>query len=99
MATYSSLSPWSNTKQNNLYLETLKIRAVPAEDDDFLYTIENQYKHRPDLLAHDLYGDSKLWWVFIQRNMETLSDPVFDFVPGTKIYLPKGSNLRKFLGV
>jgi hypothetical protein len=99
MATYKNTSPWSNTKQNNLYLETLKIRAVPSQKDDFYYTIENQYRHRPDLLAHDLYGDSKLWWVFVQRNMEILKDPIFDFVPGTQIYIPKGSNLKKFLGV
>lgn len=99
MATYSKNSPYSNTRQNALYLELLNIRPVPAESDDYLYTIENQFKHRPDLLAFDLYGDSRLWWVFVQRNMEVLKDPIFDFEPGTQIYLPKESNLRKFLGV
>lgn len=99
MATYSQSSPWANTQQNNLYMELLSIRPVPAEKDDYLYTIENQYKHRPDLLAYDLYGDPKLWWVFVQRNMEVISDPIFDFEPGTKIYLPKKSNLNRYLGV
>ena len=99
MATYSQSSPWATTKQNNLYMELLNIRPVPAEKDDYLYTIENQYKHRPDLLAYDLYGDPKLWWVFIQRNMEVIKDPIFDFVPGTQIYIPKESNLKKFLGI
>jgi len=99
MATYSQSSPWATTKQNNLYMELLNIRPVPAEKDDYLYTIENQYKHRPDLLAYDLYGDPKLWWVFVQRNMETISYPIFDFEPGTKIYIPKKSNLNRYLGV
>jgi len=99
MATYTKSSPYYTTSQNNSYLELLDIRSVPAEADDFLYTIENQYKHRPDLLAYDVYGDANLWWVFVQRNMEVLRDPIFDFVPGTNIYLPKGNNLRKFLGV
>jgi hypothetical protein len=72
---------------------------VPAEVDDFLYTIENQYKYRPDLLSYDLYGTPKLWWVFVQRNMSTIKDPVFDFVPGTQIYIPKKSNLERLLGV
>jgi len=99
MANYKKSSPWYNTKQNNLYLELLEIRPVPAETDDFLYTIENQYKHRPDLLAYDLYGDTKLWWVFTQRNMTVLSDPIFDFEPGIKIFCPKKSNLQKYLGV
>lgn len=99
MATYKKTSPWATTSQNNLYLELLEIRPVPAEADDYVYTIENQYKHRPDLLAYDLYGESKLWWVFVQRNMEILKDPIYDFVPGTDIYLPKKRNLEKFLGV
>lgn len=99
MAKYRASSPYYNTKQNNLYLELLDIRPVPAESDDFLYTIENQYKHRPDLLAYDVYGSPKLWWVFVQRNMSVIKDPIFDFVPGTKIYLPKKSNLERLLGV
>ncbi len=99
MATYKKNSPYFNTKQNNLYLELLEIRPVPAESDDFLYTIENQYRHRPDLLAFDLYGDAKLWWVFTQRNVATLTDPIFDFEPGVKIFVPKKSNLQKYLGV
>jgi hypothetical protein len=99
MATYSNESPYSNTDQNDLYLELLRIRPVPAEADDYLYTIESQYRHRPDLLAYDLYGTAKLWWVFTQRNMSVIKDPVYDFVPGTQIFLPKKSNLQRFLGV
>ncbi len=99
MAAYTNSSPWAITYQNSLYLELLNIRPVPAEDDDFRYVIENQYRHRPDLLAYDLYGNAKLWWVFVQRNMSVIKDPVYDFEPGTVIYLPKKSNLEKFLGV
>lgn len=99
MANYSQYSPWANTRQNNFYLELLEIRPVPAEADDFEYVIENQYRHRPDLLAFDVYGNAKLWWVFMQRNMNIIKDPIYDFEPGTTIYLPKKSNLQKFLGV
>ena len=99
MASYSKTSPYANTQQNNLYLELLDIRPVPSEADDVRYVIENQYRHRPDLLAYDLYGDAKLWWVFVQRNMSVIKDPIYDFRPGTAIYLPKKSNLSKFLGV
>lgn len=99
MAVYDKSSPYSSTTQNRQYLELLDIRPVPAESDDFAYTIEGQYTHRPDLLAHDLYGNAKLWWVFVQRNMEVLRDPIYDFEPGVVIYLPKKSNLEKFLGV
>ena len=99
MATYGNASPWATTSQNSLYLNLLDIRPVPAENDDYRYVIENQYRHRPDLLAYDLYSDVKLWWVFMERNMNGIKDPIYDFVPGTVIYLPKKSNLEKFLGV
>jgi hypothetical protein len=99
MTTYSKASPYSETTQNSLYLDLLTIRPVPAEKDDFLYIIESQYNHRPDLLAYDLYGNPKLWWVFVQRNMSVLQDPIYDFEPGKKIYIPKKTNLQKFLGV
>ncbi len=99
MASYSILSPWYETESQNDYLDILTIRPVSAEPDDFLYTIESQYMYRPDLLAFDLYGEAGLWWVFMQRNMDVLEDPIFDFVPGTKIYIPKGSSLRTVLGV
>jgi hypothetical protein len=98
-ALYSNTSPWYNTSIKENYLDILSIRPVAAEEDDFLYKIEAQYTHRPDLLAYDLYGTSKLWWVFIQRNMDVLQDPVYDFVPGKKIYVPKKSKLFAILGI
>lgn len=99
MAEYKKTSPWGNTPvRNNQYLDILRIRPVPAASDDVLYTVQPQYTHRPDLLAYDVYGNSKLWWVFSQRNMDVLKDPVFDLVAGTKIYLPKASQLQKYLG-
>jgi hypothetical protein len=96
---YSILSPWYETTVTQNYLDLLQIRPVSAEPDDFLYTIESQYMYRPDLLAFDLYGEAALWWVFTQRNLDVLDDPIFDFVPGKKIYIPKGSSLRIVLGI
>jgi alpha-L-fucosidase len=98
-AIYSNSSPWYITNVTNNYLDILSIRPVAADTDDFLYTIESQYTYRPDLLAYDLYGDPALWWVFIQRNLDMLQDPIFDFVPGTQIYIPKNSSLRTVLGL
>jgi hypothetical protein len=98
-AKYSNTSPWYNTQIKNGYLDTLSIRPVSAEADDFLYTIQPQYAYRPDLLAFDLYGDPTLWWVFSQRNMDVLLDPILDFVPGTQIYICKNSSLTTVLGL
>jgi hypothetical protein len=98
-AIYNNTSPWKDTTITENYLSFLKIRPVPAEPDDFLYTIESQYTHRPDLLAYDLYKTSKLWWVFTQRNLNVLQDPIYDFIPGVQIYIPKGDSLTKLLGL
>jgi hypothetical protein len=99
IAKYSNMSPWFKTPVTQGYLDILKIRPVAAEVVDYLYTIEIQYKHRPDLLAYDLYGDPALWWVFTQRNLDVIQDPIFDFVPGTQIYIPQLSKLKVSLGI
>ena len=96
---YSNTSPWYNTTITNNYLDIFSIRPVSAEASDFFYTIDMQYAYRPDLLAYDLYGTASLWWVFIQRNIDVLQDPVLDFAPGTQIYIPKKSSLFNALGL
>lgn len=99
MATYSNTSPYSSTGQENGYLDVMVWRPIPVETDDILFTVTASYTHRPDLLAYDLYSDSKLWWVFAARNPSVLKDPIFDLEPGVKIYLPKQSSMKQTLGI
>ena len=97
---YENNSPWFNTNVvNNEYLDILTIRPIPVSDDDILYEVQPQYTYRPDLLAFDLYGTKNLWWVFAQRNMDVLIDPIYDLIPGTQIYIPQGPQLRSLLGI
>ena len=97
---YASTSPYHDTLvTRGNYLGFLQKRPIPINAEDILYEITSQYIYRPDLLAFDLYGTPKLWWVFTQRNMEVLKDPVNDLLPGLKIYLPKGDALARQLGV
>jgi alpha-L-fucosidase len=81
------------------YLDILNPRTITAEADDQSYTIERTYAYRPDLLAYDLYGTPRLWWVFAQRNPDQIEDPIYDFKPGVTVQLPKKENLLKDLGV
>jgi hypothetical protein len=98
-AIYNNKSPWYKTKIFPGYLGHLNIRPVAAEPDDFLYTIEPQFNYRPDLLAFALYGDRNLWWVFSQRNLDIIEDPIFDFRSGVQIYVPKKTGLISVLGI
>ena len=99
MAKYSRTSPYLDTPQNDINLESLVIRTFNIEDDDQAYTIERTYAYRPDLLAFDLYGTPRLWWVFAQRNPDKLEDPIYDFKPGVTIQLPKAETISRDLGV
>lgn len=99
MTKYSSTSPYFATDQNDINLEILNPRTITAELDDQSYTIERTYAYRPDLLAYDLYGSPRLWWVFAQRNPDEIEDPIYDFKPGVTVQLPKKENLLKDLGI
>ncbi len=99
MAKYSNTSPYFETGEIGNYLDILNPRTITAEDDDQIYTIERTYAYRPDLLAFDLYGSPRLWWVFAQRNPDKIEDPIYDFKPGVTVQLPKKENLLKDLGV
>ena len=99
MAKYSRTSPYFDTPQNEISLGTFVRRRFAIEDDDQTYTIERTYAYRPDLLAYDLYGSPRLWWVFAQRNPNQIEDPIYDFRPGVTIQLPKPANITRDLGV
>jgi alpha-L-fucosidase len=98
MATYDSTSAYFNTGYNQFYLDVMVNRPIPKLADDLEFVINQTYQYRPDLLAFDLYDSSTLWWVFYQRNPNTLQAPPLDFAAGTTIYLPKITTLRAALG-
>lgn len=96
----NQFSPYAKTPITDTgYLDILVPQPIPRTSDDVVYQVTPAYTYRPDLLAYDLYGDRRLWWIFAQRNPDVIKDPVYDFVAGTEIYLPQGRHLRSRLGV
>ena len=98
MSNYDATSPYYTTGYSQFFLDVMVNRPFPKESDDILFTLNQTYQNRPDLLAHDLYNDARLWWVFYQRNPNTLTKPPVDFAAGTTIYLPKITTLKAALG-
>lgn len=98
---YPATSPYFTTDIiNTKYLDVLNYRPIPKYANDTYYILPSVYQYRPDLLAYDLYGDAKLWWVFAERNPNKLGyDPYFDFVAGMGIYIPKLETLKQILGI
>lgn len=99
MINYSKTSPYYKTEDTGSYLDILTLRDIPAELDDIPFEVSQQYTHRPDLLAYDLYNDARLWWVFAVRNKNVIKDPIYDMVAGQRIFLPKLSTINNVLGL
>ena len=88
---YSNSSNYSNTSMNKKYLNVYNPRLTlnNLSDNTRAIQIESKYDRRPDLLANDLYGNSKVWWIFAHYNREDLKDPLNDFRAGMTIVVPK----------
>ena len=99
MANYDASSPYSLTGYSKFFLDVMVNRPIPKQTDDILFNINTTYQYRPDLLAFDLYNNAGLWWVFYQRNPNTLTKPPLDFVANTQIYVPKITTLQTVLGL
>ena len=97
-AVYAPTSAYFSTPKTGIYLLPWVNRPIPKKSDDILFRINSTYNLRPDLLAYDLYQDAGLWWVFAQRNPNTLTDPLGDFREGVQIYIPKIDTLKSALG-
>ena len=97
---YPATSPYYFTDVvNSNFLDVMINRPIPMQPSDVYWEITTVYEYRPDILAYDLYSDSRLWWVFASRNPNRLKDPYFDFVAGVGIYLPKSDLLKQLLGL
>lgn len=96
---YDKNSPYYLTPVYGKFLDVAVFPKIPRLADDVVFTINETYQYRPDLLAFDLYGDQGLWWVFALRNPNSIQDPVFDMQAGKQIYIPNKSTLNSVLGV
>tara|TARA_Y100000389_G_scaffold197134_1_gene231155 strand:- start:789 stop:1094 length:306 start_codon:yes stop_codon:yes gene_type:complete len=87
---YKDSSNYSQTKMNSKYLELYdpNITLDTLSDDTREIIINSKYHKRPDLMAHDMYGNSRVWWLFAHYNRKVLKDPLHDFIAGTKIVIP-----------
>lgn len=94
---YDKRSPYSKTEFHGQFLDVATLPQIPKLVDDVRFQINQTYQYRPDLLAFDLYGDSRLWWVFALRNPNVIIDPVFDMRTGVVISIPKKENLTAIL--
>jgi len=91
-------SRYKVTPIKDFYLDLWQVVDIDATIDDNLIELSAKYHERPDLLAYDLYGSPRLWWVFARRNMNELVDPIGDFKSGILIFTPAQSTIDRIVG-
>ena len=89
MSIYKTDSVYRSTEIVNNRLEILETSLDIGSYDTQKILITNEYEHKPDKLAFDLYGNAKLWWIFAQFNPNLLIDPILDFRAGITIQAPE----------
>ena len=83
----------NNQVLDGVFLDINKLPSIKVTLSDEQYAIDPAYDQRPDLLAHALYNNSGLWWVFALRNPDVIKDPLRDFKAGTIIFLPSAGSI------
>jgi hypothetical protein len=91
---YKQESPYVNTQQSTWYLKLYQRRYVFPDITDEYMEITNKYHLRPDLMSYDLYGTTDYWWVLMERNIDIIRDPIFDFTKGKKIWVPSVNRIK-----
>ena len=81
-----------------MFLDMNNLPTFRGSVSDEVYTIEEDYNERPDLLAHKLYETSELWWVFATRNPDIIVDPIRDFRTGVTIAIPSAESVLRATG-
>ena len=95
---YASSSPYAVTPQTSWALGPYVHRPIPPDAGDQILIVDAKYRHKPVLLASDLYGRPDWWWVFYVRNRNVLRDPTWDLEPGIELVVPTETHLSRILG-
>jgi hypothetical protein len=94
---YNKYSPYRTTTQT-WYLDYWNPITLVSSTTDKTYIIPSAYNLKPWLLAKELYGAERLYWVFSILNPDLLVDPVYDFKVGTKIQIPTNERIQSLIG-
>jgi len=94
---FENTSPYHTTKIGPRFRGYYTHRTIPTDDSDYELEIEGKYHERPGQLAHDLFGNRDLWWVFITMNRDKMTDPIYGLQHGLIITVPKRDRLLELL--
>jgi len=77
------------------YLEWWERAELLRDPTDHVYTVENIYQGRLDMIASVFYNEPRWWWVIAQYN--NIIDPVSEITPGRVLAIPTRDRLPLLL--
>jgi len=80
------------------FLDVNSLPKMPTDAYEIDYKIKDAHNGRPDILATELYGTPRLWWVFALKNPDVIKDPLNDFKPGVIIKIPSPEVVKNMMG-
>ena len=86
MDKYRDFQRRSNPKDNKKYFNNVLYPVVNNSSNDvYIITREGD---RLDLLAHEVYKDSSLWWILVKANPNLVRRDSFYIKPGIRLRIP-----------
>lgn len=92
---YSRYVGGGTTEVANNMIEWWERGIMPRDPTDIVYTVENFYTGRPDLIANVFYNEPRYGWVICQYN--NIIDPFGEIVAGRILLIPTQARLPLLL--
>jgi len=92
-------SPYKRTrlfiKNGRAFFGIWRPLEVQMDGDEKYIKVQRGFEGQLDLIAHDTYGDRRLWRVIAEAN--TIGFPLEEVTVGMELVIPKPSNVRAAL--
>lgn len=75
----------------NGFIEWWERGELVKDNSDIVYTVENFYEGRLDLISSVFYNEPRWWWVIAQYN--SILDPFKEIVAGRVLLIPSKERL------
>jgi hypothetical protein len=79
------------TETANNFIEWWERATLDKDDSDIVYTVENFYEGRLDLIASVFYNEPRWWWILAQYN--NILDPFNEVTAGRVLLIPSKERL------
>jgi hypothetical protein len=93
---YDSKSFLRDTSYRSFYLDTSKLPKLTTSNGDYVI-VPPECKYRMDLFSYQQYGSSRFWWIIALANADLIKDPIWDFISGLTVFVPRDSDLLEKL--